>query len=250
MGTELQSYRARMAEIGRKYAEQERQGTGTFLSTRGGILSFKGQPLPGNQLVCVLMDSLIEYAYYTSAWDAENITPPLCYAAGHDENAMAPHIETMKLHPDVFVPQAKTCAQCEYSKFGSSTTGSKKGRACKETRRLALLPGGVYRPSSNGGFDCHLFDDAEHFRTCDAAYLKVPPTSIRNLKQYVQETTKNYGAPSAVYTRIAAQPHSKNSFELVFQAIDTLSDDVGIVVLDRWAEFYDAPYAGFTPSAD
>lgn len=246
MSTDLQSYQERMAAIGKQYAAQERVSAGSFLSARGGVLSYKDTPLPGNQLVCVIMDVLIEYAYYPSVWDAENVMPPVCYAAGHDERSMAPHIETMQLERSFFTPQAKTCAECPYSKFGSSPHGTRKGRACKETRRLTLLPGGVYKPVGNGGYDCHLFDDASHFRACDAALLKVPPTSIRNLQAYVQETTARHGSIQAVYTRIAAQPHAKNSFELVFEVVDTLSSDVGLTVLERWPSFYDQPYPGYT----
>jgi hypothetical protein len=90
--------------------------------------------MPGeNQAVdgpiyAVVVDFVAKNALYEEAWDAENPKPPVCWSIGTVLKQMRPS-------PNAPKPQAESCEECPNNVFGSAG----KGKACKNTRVLALL---------------------------------------------------------------------------------------------------------------
>ena len=120
--------------------------------------------------------------FYEESFERGNITPPKCFALGLDSNSLVPSDNS----PD---KQAESCASCWANQFGSSG----KGKACQNTRLLALLP-----------------PDA----TIDTPVqiLKVSPTAIKSFDGYVASVARAFQKPvRAVLTAIGFDPNSEYS---------------------------------------
>lgn len=80
-------------------------------------------------LEVVIVDFIGMNTYYEGAYDKDNIAPPTCFAIGQVITDMAPS-------DNAPVKQSDVCISCPMNAFGSSGTG----KACKNMRRLAVLP--------------------------------------------------------------------------------------------------------------
>lgn len=224
MGTNLINYEERFAVMAREAAETEKvSGSGRFMSTKSGVLSFMDEAMPGNQVAAIILDSVYENTYYPNEWSADRIENPLCYAFARTEEELEPYIEGMQKQMEHFEPQAEACNECAFNEWGSSPKG--KGKACQQRRRLYMVPAGFYDRASNGGWDLELFDDPEELADLDAAMLKVPVTSTKNWAKYVNMVAKEYNRPPmGVITRIYLEPDAKSQFTVNFEVIDLVPD--------------------------
>lgn len=225
-------------------------GGGRFFSTRAGVLQFDDAPLPGNQMCVIVGAWCLENVYYEAAFDADNRTPPTCFAFCKDpskKDDMGPDEEQLK--DDVFDMQSEACADCPQNEWGSAEKG--RGKACSNRRRLALIPAGTYKPvGRGGGYELELFDDAEHFRTADEAYLKVPVMSGKGFDSYVKDVAEQFKKPLfAVYTRVFLTPDPKSQFKVNFELIEEVDNALIPTLLERHRkliEGIDFPYVPFT----
>lgn len=80
--------------------------------------------------------------------------------------------------------QAATCAVCPHNVFGSGTDGN--GKACKNTRPVFLLP-----KNTEGEF------------SVVPKVLRVPPTSLGIIKQFMLGVAADYGSYSSVRTKLS-----------------------------------------------
>ena len=101
------------------------------LSFKGGNISLGDAKLE-NPLPIIIADFGFENALYEDAYDPERPASPVCFALGRVEAEMKPHELSTK-------PQAEKCQGCPHNEFGSSG----KGKACKNSLRLAIISGGV-----------------------------------------------------------------------------------------------------------
>jgi hypothetical protein len=125
-------------------------------------------------LQCVVVEFSSTNLYYTDAFDRNNIVPPACFALGMEPSTLIPD----KNAPE---PQAGSCASCWANQFGSSG----KGKACQNTRQLAVLP---------------LDATAE----TPLWLLKVSPTALRAFDGYVATVARKHGVPvRAMVTEIS-----------------------------------------------
>lgn len=200
-------------------------GGGSFLSLRGGQLSYGGQVMPGNTCAAVILDFVNENIFYGARFDPDQRLSPKCYAFGRDPQRMTPY-------PDVEEPVHDSCRECPNNAWGTSDTG--RGKACKNTMRLALIPAGTYRQATN---DFDLFDKAEQYQGADLAFLKIPVTSVKAFGTYVKNLAgvmKTH--PVGVVTRIKVVPDGKTQFRVEFEPIAKLPAAMIPVVLARHKE--------------
>lgn len=203
-------------------ASEETAGTGggRFFNLRAGQLSFDDAALPGNQMACVIVDSIFETVYYESDFDPENPSPPTAFAFGRDQ-------AEMRWNEEYSDPEfaGKLCSESEVCEWGSAEKG--KGKAAKELRRLAIVPAGTYKPlGKGGGFDLDLFDDTEPFRTADLAYLKLPVTSVKGFSQYLKQVAEQFDRPLwGVVTRVYLEPHPKYQFQVKCELLEVIEDE-------------------------
>lgn len=249
-GTAVASYDERFAAMAQQYAGGERV-VGSFLSTKGGVLTFQDEPLPGNQMVVVILDIVRERTFYDSKYDAssEHNRPPVCYAFSRmdeDENEMAPH-PSMQADLTYFVPQNDLCKTCPNNEWGSADTG--RGKACSERRRLALLPAGYYEAKRGSrDFDLHLINDAEHFESADIAYLKLPVTSVKDWARYVTTLASQYRRPPlGVITRVYLEPDPKSQFRVKFEMLEELPVEMYDTIMARYEEAQAGIIFGYAP---
>jgi len=110
--------------------------------------------------------------------------------------------------------QASTCANCPMNAWGSRVTeAGKPGKACADSRRMAVVPLNDLANELFGG----------------PMLLRVPAASLKDLKAY-GDLLDGYGYPYyAVATRISFDP--KEAFpKMVFSAMRPLTDDEGMHV--------------------
>ena len=93
--------------------------------------------------------------FYERDYDPVNPGPPDCYS----DNGIAPSVSASD-------PQARTCLECEWSKWGSdiSAITGKKIKACSEKRKIAML---IVGDSTQRVYE-----------------LQVPPKSLKNMGKF------------------------------------------------------------------
>lgn len=267
-GTNITTYDARLAADAEKLAKQDRSSEGTFFSTRSGVLALGDEVMPGNQVACIIVDSVLQNLYYPSAFDPNNKAPPICYAFTRGEpRDMQPHLESMSRDQDYFMPQNMAddgaggvivggCDTCPMAEWGSAMRNGVPGRgkACKNQYRLALLPAGLYQPhpQRRNDWELGIFDDAAHYATSDVIFLNVPVTSGKNFEKYrkmlrIQHARAPYGA----MTRIFLTPDNNNQFTINFDLIELATPEMLEGIIPRVDELEAEPFKGYeAPSAE
>jgi hypothetical protein len=173
-------------------------------SLKSGVLSYGGQALPGNKVEVIVLASAFENAMFINKFDPNNIVPPLCFA-------LSPDGEDMEPHDGAYKKQNETCLGCAQAEWGSDPNSpSGKGKMCKETRRLALIPADALD---------------EGVGKAQIALLRVPVTSVNKWSSYVQTLAATAKRPAwAVVTEISVVPNQKNQFEVNFRPVDAIND--------------------------
>lgn len=246
-GTEVTNYDEELAKMaGASATLTNSGGGGRFFSTRAGVLQFDDVSLPGNQMAVIIGSWCLENVYYDTDFDPDNRTPPTCFAFCKDpskKDEMGPDPEQLK--DDAFDMQATQCSDCWANEWQSAAKG--RGKACGNRRRLACLPAGTYSGKSHD--ELELIDDADHFRTCEEAFLKVPVTSGKGFDAYVRDIAEQFQKPLfAVYTRVFLTPDSKSQFKVNFELIEPVDDALIPTLMDRYRklqETIDFPYVPF-----
>ena len=245
-GTQLTTYNEEWAKQAQSYAEQEQMAGGTFLSTRGGTLSFGEETLPGNQACVIILDAVKENTFYANEFDPDQRAAPTCYAFGRGLEELAPH-PSMQTAPEYFVPQSMECKTCPWNEWGSADKG--RGKACQNRRRLALVPAGYYQAKHRSrDFDLHLFDDPKHFQQAEVAFIKLPVLSVKNWSKYVtQLDAQLHRPPHGVITRIYLEPDPKSQYKVNFELIEEVPDSLFNVIMARHEEATKAVIQGYQP---
>lgn len=249
MSNDLVPISQRWAAAAAVAVDEEPVEAGNFISLKGGIMTIGDEPLPGNQMYVVILDSYRERTFYEGRYNADVAAAPVCYAfARGDEMAeMGPH-PSMQQHPAVFIPQADECAKCPHNEWGSNDQG--KGKACQDRRRLILLPAGYAEPiKGSRDFNVQLFDDPDHYAGADTATLKLPVTSGKEYSRYVAQLATVHGRPPhGVITRVYLEPHPQHQFHVRFELVDLIPDnEIGEAVLARNEFQREQDYPAYTP---
>lgn len=126
----------------------------------------------------VIVDFAAAHYYYTTPYSENNPIPPVCFALSFDANTLAPS-------PNSPSKQAELCAVCPQNQFETAPNG--KGKACRNTRQLAVLP-------------INATDDTPIW------LLSVSPTAIQAFDKYVTAVARKFGPPMKVITKIGFDP--------------------------------------------
>lgn len=142
------------------------------------------------------------------------------YERGYEEGAAeAPDcFSTNGLTPDAGGKkvQAKNCATCPKNQFGSRITPSgKKGKACSDSKRIAVTPLGDLYNDTYGG----------------PMFLRVPAASLNDMAMYAQKAKSLGYKTFAIATKISFDPNEAYP-KLRFEAIRPLTDEEGKVVIE------------------
>jgi hypothetical protein len=174
------------------------------VSFKSGVLSVGGTPMPGNTMTMIAIDTAFERALYEGAFDPNNPKSPVCFAITKEGDDPAPHENSL-------YPQHATCNGCPMNEWGSAGEG-RRGKACKELRRVALIP-------------ADKLESVDDIKNSELAMARVPVTSVRNWSNYVHKVAATLNRPFwAVITRLTLKPHIKNQFEVLFDLEDGIED--------------------------
>lgn len=210
--TGVVTYQDRLAAMAKESTDQEASvSTGAFISFKAGQLSYQGSPVKGNELDVIVVDSVLENCYYDGDYDPDAPMGPVCYAFGRDDSEMRPHEKSS-------APQHATCKGCPHNEFGSAEKG--KGKACKNTRRLAVLP-------------AHPLTE-EALKKAECAFMKLPVTSVKGWAGYVRTlSTLEKLPPLAVVTTVSTVPDPKTQFKVVFQKAGNVDEKLMPALFQR-----------------
>jgi len=153
----------------------------------------------------------IERLYYSSRYDPTKVTGPDCFAISATATGMAPSSAS---------PQAQhsTCEGCPKNEWGSAPNGG-KGKACRETRRLLLIP-------------ADSIGSADAVKTAEVAALRPPVTSLKNYATYAQTLAATLKRPPlGVISEVAVVPDPKTQFKVVFNMVKAIEDTAVIGAL-------------------
>lgn len=131
-----------------------------------------------SELRVVIVDFVATNNFYEGAYDKDNISPPACFAIGQVVTNMAPSDNSP-------VKQSDACGTCPMNQFGSAGNG----KACKNMRRLAVLP-----PDADNDTPLWVLD--------------VSPTGLKSFDGYVRSVASKFGVtPIGVTTMVTFDPN-------------------------------------------
>lgn len=200
-------------------------GGGQFFSIKSGVLSWQDNRLPGNQMVVIILDSIFETVYYEGKYDPDEPQSPTAFAFGRDEKEMRWHENSA---PEF---AGQLCSESEVCEWGSADTG--RGKAARETRRLAMIPAGTYDKHDN----LTLFEDEAHFASTTIGFMRLPVTSVKGYAAFVKQVAGTLRRPPfGIVTRVSVVPDDKTQFKVLFEPIEKVSDDLMDVIIKRHEE--------------
>lgn len=204
---QLSLFEDQLAAMAAETVKAEQTGA-AFLSTKSGTLTYRGNPITDNKLACVVLAAPIERLYYDSRYDPTKIVGPKCFAIAQVQTGMGPA-------KNVEAPEHATCEGCPKNEWGSSMNGG-KGKACRETRRLLVIP-------------ADSIGSVAAVATAEIAALRPPVTSLKNYSGYVQTIAATLKRPPlAVVTEISVVPDAKTQFKVMFNMVKSI-DDMAII---------------------
>ncbi len=210
MSTELVDYEALLAEMAAKAVKTERPSTSS-VSFKAGMLSYNGTPVQGNKMDCIILASNHSNKLYEGKYDPQNITNPSCYAYSPDGLDMVPH-------PSVVSPKHDNCTTCPLNQWGSDPSGG-KGKACKNTRSLVLIPAST-KP--------------EEVADAEVAIANLPVTSGQNFSTYVNKIATLFNRPTlGMITQIGTAPDLKSQFKVTFTNVAPVEAAMLKPLIDR-----------------
>lgn len=164
-----------------------------------------GHPMAYVDVVVVKAHDPLSKTYYIDEWKADSASPPDCSSIeGKVPDDGVPH------------PQSEFCYNCEHNKFGTARVGT--GKACKDTKRLALLP--VDRDGNV--VDNEFFGGAMLFR--------VTPGSFANFTKYLKTDCKaHHRKPHEIVTRLNFV-RDQNASIVQFQFVRWLEEEEAAIV--------------------
>ncbi len=205
---EIVNWKERLAEDAKAVAKAERPNL-SFISLRGGSISYNGEIVP--KLDVVIVAVTYDRTYYDKPWEADVQEMPRCFAQHTEESLLVPHANVVE------PINAAGCHTCPLSQWGSATTGSGKGQECKLRRKLALIP-----------LETDSYVDAE------MAILSVPPTSGRYFSAYANKLASGAGLPLwAAGTEITTELDQKTQFRVNFKPLKPLAEQYLGAINDR-----------------
>lgn len=213
MTNKVISFKEELAEEARKQAANE-MGENNFFSLEAGILSWQGFPVKDNTMNCIVLANAYVNALY-GKYERGKRSVPACFALSETGRDMKPHENARD-------PQAEGCISCPHSEWGTGDNG--KGKACKMTRRVALLP-------VDGDLTKAYIDDAV------VGILRLPIMSVEGFSSYVKGLNAALKKPTlAVLTRVRVKPDVRSQFKVHFDMVEEVDEELVPVIRERVKE--------------
>jgi hypothetical protein len=165
--------------------------SGYMINTKGKVFTLPNGSASDGPLTCVVLDWVTANTYFTGIYNPKDPQPPICWAIAREPGKAAPS----KHAPQA---QAETCAKCPKNEWGSDPGGG-KGKACKNTRRLLVVP-------------------ADADEKTQPWVISVSPTGLKHFDKYVNSLADVATHPLEIITDIsfeAAEAYPSLRFEVM-----------------------------------
>lgn len=200
----------KLAEYAKETATSETL-PGNFFTSRSGTLMFGGSVIAGNKMEVCVLASMHENVFYPYAFDPDKPMSPACFAFSFTGKDMVPHPEAEDI-------QSETCVACPQFVWGSGE--NERGKACKEQRRLALLPAASLASPA---------DVASGI----VGLLRIPVTSVKHWATYATQLATAQVPPFAVVTEVSLHPDPKTQVRWQFKHIRNIADPAVLNALEN-----------------
>ena len=204
--TALADIRAQLAAEVAHLKDQIGKPSGSKIRLKDKTFSFPDGTLDGGPITLAIVDFVSRNHYYVGKYDPKSPALPVCFAVGKN-------LKDMKPSPNSPEPQASSCADCPNNQFGSDG----RGKACKNTRYLAVLP-----PDNT---------DA----TTELMTLEVSPTGIKKFDALIATLANQNRNPMEVSVDVAFDERYEYD-TLTFNNTQELPEEVIIANFGRRAE--------------
>jgi hypothetical protein len=192
----------RMRKAADAQASQERPDN-NWISFKSGVLQLNEQAAKGNKINCIIIDAAYENGLYLKPYDPNKLVSPDCWAISRDGDELAPTHAVPN-------PVATRCGGCPNNEWGSDPKGG-KGKACKNIRRIAIV----------------LESDLDKGAAAPILFARIPTMSVRNWSKYVTQVASVIRRPSwAVVTELSVVPDAKSQFQVHFNFVSNVGDDL------------------------
>lgn len=240
----------RMREKAKAAAAAERPQQ-SKLSIKSGILSYDGSPLPDNEMEVVVVASAFFHAMYIDPYNQNRIALPRCFSLALPEVAEDGSLKEPKMeahenvleepYRDIELAPGKSCDTCEFNAWGSDPLGG-RGKACKERRRLALIPADALKSVID-------------VKNAELSMLDLPVMSVKNWSAYVNKVAALMSLPyNMVTTKIKVVPDPRSQYKVTFEPANYLpSEEILNAVISREEQgqrMLLTPFASYTPPED
>lgn len=242
------AYEERLAQYAAEVMATETPSGLKTIGTRSGILNIDGDPVPDNKLRVIILCHIRENQYFdpTIPFSEDNPQNPICfsfYEGKELEGVYAHEKSAVMQNPQQFLdPEDETkeitlspCQTCPQWKWRSAGQG-RKGKACKEVRRLAVI-------AADGL-------TLETLAVTEIRKLKIPIMSVGGYATYLGALAEVRRPPFAVITEIGTVPDQRSNFRITFKPIAPVPDEFMetlFAMIDKVKEPLMAPYDPSAP---
>lgn len=156
--------------------------SGYMISTKGKTFTLPNGSADDGPLVCIVLDWVTANTYFKGLYNPKDIQPPACFAIAREPAKAVPSDNSPEKQ------HAHCCRQgdepgCPQNEWNSAP-GDSKGKACKNTRRLLVVP-------------------ATAKEETQPWILSVSPTGLKYFDKYVNTLADVGTHPIEVVTEIA-----------------------------------------------
>lgn len=144
------------------------------ISTKGKMFTLPDGTSSRGPMQAVILDYRTVHNYYKGNYDPNKPEAPTCFA-------ISKMVEGMKPSPNAADPQSEICQDCSFNQWKSAPVGN--GKACKNIRRLALVP-----PNANVDTRPMIID--------------VSPTALKHFDGFISKLTKMNMIPAQVVAEV------------------------------------------------
>ena len=164
--------------------------SGFAITLKGKVFTLPDGSSSDGPLTCVILDWVTANVYFEGIYNPKDVQPPVCWSISDKPAEMKPSGKASK-------PQGANCKDCKQNEWGS---GSGKGKACKNTRRLLVVPA-----NANENTPCWT--------------ITVSPTGLKHFDKYINMMADMGKHPLEVLTDISFE-ESEAYPSLRFKASD------------------------------
>lgn len=164
------------------------------------IRNAEGDPRASIEVVIIKGNKHLSKVFYKNGFVEGSAEKPTCYS--NDGSAPA---------ADAAEKQSTSCATCKNNQWGSRIgDGGQKGKACSDSRRLAIAPAGLLN---------------------DPMLLRAPAASLKPLMEYNEDLTKRNRKYNLVVTKLGFDPEAASP-KLTFKYVRDVTTEEAIKIAE------------------